>query len=283
VSRTISGPVFATALGDSGPRICFLHGLFGQGKNWTTIAKALADSARLLLVDLPDHGRSAWTETFSYSGMAGAVAELLRHEGSGESYAVVGHSMGGKVAMMLALEHPELVERLCVVDVSPVDYPGLRDFGRYVEGMRELDLDDLPDRATADRELVPYVESATIRSFLLQNLRRNLDGAGHEGNAQVGKPRWQWQMNLKLLGDHLPELGGWPLGSDAARQPIEPYEGPVIWVAGENSDYVRPEFAPAMRSLFPRTQLITIKGASHWVHADRPEVFLATLRRFAGL
>ncbi len=276
VSRTIDGPVFATELGESGPRIAFLHGLFGQGKNWTTIAKALADRARLLLVDLPDHGRSAWTETFSYAGMAATVADLLRREGSGEPYVVVGHSMGGKVAMMLALEHPELVERLCVVDVSPVAYPGLRDFGRYVEGMRTLDLDHLPDRATADRELEPYVQSATIRSFLLQNLRRNLEG-GADG------PRWQWQMNLRLLGDHLPELGGWPLASDAGQQAVDPYQGPVIWVAGENSDYVRTEFAPAMRSLFPRTQLVTIKGASHWVHADRPEVFLATLRRFASL
>jgi len=276
VSRTVQGPVFATELGEAGPRICFLHGLFGQGKNWTTIAKALADRARPLLVDLPDHGRSAWTGEFSYSGMAAGVADLLAREGSGEPYVVVGHSMGGKVAMMLALDHPELVDRLRVVDVSPVEYPGLRDFGRYVEGMRSLDLDHLPDRATADRELVPYVQSATIRSFLLQNLRRNLDGA-----TDGGAPRWQWQMNLQLLGDHLNELGGWPLAS-AARK-VDPYEGPVIWVAGENSNYVRPDFASTMRSLFPRTQLVTIKGASHWVHADRPEVFLATLRRFAGL
>ena len=282
MSRTIDGPVFATELGDAGPRICFLHGLFGQGKNWTTIAKALADRARLLLVDLPDHGRSAWTETFSYSGMAAGVGDLLGREGSGEPYVVVGHSMGGKVAMMLALQHPELVDRLCVVDVSPVEYPGLRDFGRFVEGMRTLDLDRLPDRATADRELEPYVESATIRSFLLQNLRRNLDGGARGGDTHGSAPQWQWQMNLQLLGDHLTELGGWPLASDADRR-IGPYEGPVIWVAGENSDYVRPEFASTMRSLFPRTQLVTIKGASHWVHADRPEVFLATLRRFAGL
>ena len=90
-------------------------------------------------------------------------------------------------------------------------------------------------------------------------------------------------MNLKLLGDHLPEIGGWPVATEPDRPPVDPYEGPVIWVAGENSDYVRPEYAPAMRALFPRTQLVTIKGASHWVHADRPEVFVATISRFAGL
>lgn len=270
MTRNLDGPVFATELGDAGPRICFLHGLFGQGKNWTTIAKALADSARVLLVDLPDHGRSAWTASFGYLQMAADVADLLRRAGGGAPYVLVGHSMGGKVAMMLALQHPELVDRLCVVDVSPVDYAGLHDFGRYVDGMRALDLDRLPDRASADHELKPYVESSTIRSFLLQNLRRHLSGDGSG---------WQWQMNLRLLGDNLAKIGAWPV----AAQPHGQYAGPVIWVAGEHSRYVRPDFAPVMRALFPRTQLVTIKGAGHWVHADRPDVFVATIRRFAGL
>jgi pimeloyl-ACP methyl ester carboxylesterase len=264
----VDGPVFATRLGTSGPRICFLHGLFGQGKNWTTVAKALADRSRVLLVDLPNHGRSAWTDDFSYSAMAADIAELLRRDGGSEPYVLVGHSMGGKVTMMLALEHPDLVDRLCVVDVAPVEYGGLRQFGTYVEGMRALDLDQLPDRAAADRALEPYVDDPTVRSFLLQNLRRS---TGNDG------PGWQWQMNLRLLGDHLMEIGGWP------EPVIEPYTGPVLWIAGEHSRYVRPEFAPAMRALFPRTQLLTIKGASHWVHSDRPEAFIATVRRFAGL
>ncbi len=278
MARTIEGPVFAIEPGPdgsstAGPRICFLHGLFGQGKNWTGIAKALVGQARPLLVDLPNHGRSAWSDSFSYSAMAAAVADLLRSRGQGEPYVLVGHSMGGKVAMMLALEHPDLVERLCVVDVSPVAYPAegagsLRQFGTYVEGMRALDLATLPDRASADRELTPYVEDPTIRGFLLQNLRRSTDGTG---------PGWQWQMNLRLLGDHLAEIGGWPEGE------VAPYPGPVLWLAGAESRYIRPEYADVMRALFPRTQLVTIKGAGHWVHADRPDVFLTALRRFAGL
>jgi pimeloyl-ACP methyl ester carboxylesterase len=261
------GGLHLSRLGRSGPQICFLHGLFGQGKNWTTIAKGLAHEARVLLLDLPDHGRSAWSADFSYSAMAATVADTLRRE-SAEPYVLVGHSMGGKVAMMLALEHPELVDRLAVVDVSPVAYGGLREFGRYVEGMRALDLATITDRSAADRGLAPYVESPTIRSFLLQNLRRT---------TRPGSAGWHWQMNLQLLGDHLAEIGGWP------ETVTEPYLGPVIWVAGERSDYVRPEDAPGMRALFPRTQLITVKGASHWVHSDRPEVFLATIGRFAGL
>ena len=113
-----------TQHGTSGPRVVFLHGLFGQGRNWTTVAKALSDSARVSLVDLPNHGRSAWTEEFSYPGMADLLADLLTADGGGEAYAVVGHSMGGKVAMALALRHRRLVDRLCVSDVSPVSPPG---------------------------------------------------------------------------------------------------------------------------------------------------------------
>lgn len=251
----------STTLGASGPRIAFLHGLFGQGKNWTSIAKALADDYRVTLVDLPNHGRSAWTEEVSYPGMARAVSDLLIAQADGDQVSVVGHSMGGKVAMALALLHPQLVRRLCVVDISPVSYGALSGFTPYVEGMRSVDLASLPDRATADRILQPYVKSATVQSFLLQNLRR--DGAG-----------WRWQMNLDLLGDHLGDLGSWP------ELVTPPYPGPTLWVAGADSDYVTDAYVPAMRALFPKVQLSRIKRAGHWVHSEQPEIFLAALRRF---
>ena len=106
-----------------------------------------------------------------------------------------------------------------------------------------------------------------IRGFLLQNLRRDHPPAGG----------WRWQMNLALLGDHLADMGGWP-DLDA-----EPYPGPVLWLAGAESRYVRPEYAPAMRALFPRVQLVTVKDAGHWLHSDQPEVFLAIMRRFLHL
>src|ERR671913_1202436 len=178
--------LFSTSLGTTGPRVVFLHGLFGQGRNWTTVAKALADQARVLLVDLPNHGRSAWTETFSYPDMAAQEARLLRRTGDGEAYAVVGHSMGGKVAMALALHHPELVARLAVVDVSPAATAEVSHFARYVDGMRSLDLATLTDRTQADGHLARYVSDPGIRSFLLQNLRREPEGDGG----------WRWQMNL---------------------------------------------------------------------------------------
>ena len=262
-----AGSLHHTVVGDLGPRVVFLHGMFGQGRNWSTVAKALSSSARVLLVDLPNHGRSPWTDRFSYPEMADQVADLLRKDGGGAAYAVVGHSMGGKVAMTLALRHPDLVARLAVVDVSPGATSEISHFARYVEGMRAIDLAALTDRLQAEAQLAPYVPDPDIRSFLLQNLRR-----GSPPSAG-----WRWQMNLSLLGDHLEEMGGWP---DLA---ATPYSGPALWLAGAESDYVRPEYAPVMRSLFPRVQLVTIKEAGHWLHTDQPAVFLNVLRRFLHL
>jgi pimeloyl-ACP methyl ester carboxylesterase len=258
--------LFSTTLGATGPRVVFLHGLFGQGKNWTTIAKSLSESARVTLVDLPNHGQSVWTDHFSYPAMARKVADLLQAQGEGDQYAVVGHSMGGKVAMTLALLHRELVKRLAVVDVSPVPSGQTGEFARFIRGMRAIDVETLADRRDADTQLTGHVNDPAIRSFLLQNLRR--DATSND---------WRWQMNLELLGDHLSEMGGWP-ELEAA-----PYEGPVLWVAGAESGYVRREYMTAMRALFPRVQLVTIKEAGHWVHSEQPEVFLAIMRRFLDL
>jgi pimeloyl-ACP methyl ester carboxylesterase len=259
--------LYTTQLGSTGPRVIFLHGLFGQGKNWATIGKALSDSARVTLVDLPNHGRSAWTDHFSYPEMAAQVAELLRAQGDGDQHAVVGHSMGGKVAMTLALLQPELVERLCVVDVSPVGNRQVTEFDTFVRGMRSIDLQTLTDRKEAHTRLAPYVSDHAIRSFLLQNLRRD----------DSDSPGWRWRMNLEMLGDHLTEMGDWP------DLQAEPYSGRVLWLAGATSRYIQPKYLPAMRALFPRVQLVTIKGAGHWVHSEQPQVFLAIMRRFLRL
>ena len=254
-----------TTYGEHGPRVVLLHGLFGQGRNFTGVARALADEARVTIVDLPDHGRSPWSTEFSYAAMADAVATFLTATAPDERWTVVGHSMGGKVAMLVALRHPALVERLCVVDVAPVPTSAVSSFGTYVDALRRVDLDTLTDRATADAVVAERVPDRTIRGFLLQNLRR--DGSGDQA-------RWRWQMNLALLGDRLPEVAGWP------EVMATPYAGPVLWLAGADSDYVQPDAAPVMRALFPRVRLIRVKHAGHWVHADQPAVFVATLRRF---
>ncbi len=148
--------LYSTQMGTGGPRIAFLHGLFGQGKNWTSIAKILAEQARVIMMDLPNHGQSGWTETVTYGEMAVAVADVLA-DADDDTLNVVGHSMGGKVAMAMALLQPGLVERLAVVDIAPVRYDRLTGFADYVTGMQSIDLGRLQTRAEADTQLQPYV------------------------------------------------------------------------------------------------------------------------------
>ena len=254
-----------TRLGDAGPVVAFCHGLFGQGKNWMQVAKDLSRDHRVLLVDMPNHGRSPWTETFDYLDLADRVAEALRDDPlrDGGPLALVGHSMGGKIAMVLALRHPDLVERLVVVDVSPTAYSSGREFVGYIETMRALDLSSVERRDQADEALREAVPDQTVRSFLLQNLRREGDG-------------WLWQVNLDLLGDQMDALVGWP----GAELGDASYDGPVLWVGGSLSDYVTDEYAPEMDRRFPRNRRVMVKDAGHWVHSQQPAVLTEVLRRF---
>ena len=262
-------------LGEAGPRVVFVHGLFGQGKNWTTIGKGLAGTHRVTLLDLPNHGHSPWTDRVDYLDMVELVATEL--EQFGEPVTLVGHSMGGKVAMQLALRRPELLRALVVVDIAPVEYPikgGRTDdadeeaspFAAYIDAMRAIDLDSLTTRDDADQALQTAVPSRMVRSFLLQSLVR--EGLGADGG-------WRWRLNLELLDRDLGELRGFPEPPPGAS-----FDGPVLWIAGANSTYVLPEDRPHMDALFPGTRLVRVKNAGHWVHSEQPEVFLETLQRF---
>jgi pimeloyl-ACP methyl ester carboxylesterase len=249
-------------VGETGPRIVFLHGLFGQGRNFSQIAKALTPDYRSTLVDLPDHGRSPWTEEVSYPGMADAVAATLGERYAGESMHVVGHSMGGKVAMLLALRHPELVDRLVVVDISPAESEGADEFVHLLDSLAALDLASLARRSDADEALREAIDDERVRGFLLQNLRASTDG-------------FSWQANLALLRRDLATIAGFPALEGS-------FDHPVLWIAGERSSYVQDEHADDMKRLFPRTTAVTIKGAGHWVHSEQPEAFVSALRVFLG-
>lgn len=259
--------------GDTGPRVVFVHGLFGQGRNWTTIARRLVeDGRRVTLLDLPNHGHSPWTDRMDYVDMAELVATQLAE--LGEPVTLVGHSMGGKVAMQLALRHPSLLRALVVVDVAPTAYPAtgtrtddpdeeVSPFADFIEAMQAVDLDALSTREEADAALRPAVPSDTVRAFLLQSLVR--DGASG----------WRWRLNLELLGRDLGALRGFP-----DPLPGAVYEGPTLWIAGAGSTYVLDEDRARMDELFPATRLVRVKNAGHWVHSEQPEVFLATVRQF---
>ena len=265
----------ARTIGDAGPPVVFVHGLFGQGKNWTTVAKGLADRHRVTLLDLPNHGHSPWTDRVDYLDMARLVADEL--EQLDEPATLVGHSMGGKVAMQLALRRPELLRALVVVDVAPTAYPesgGRTDdpdeeaspFAAYIAAMRALDLDQLKTREDAEAALRSVVPSRMVRSFLLQSLVR--EGLGTAGG-------WRWRLNLEALARDLGHLRGFPEPPPGAT-----FDGPVLWIAGANSTYVLPDDRARMDELFPATRLVKIKNAGHWVHSEQPEVFLEVLRRF---
>lgn len=253
--------IYATQIGDDGARVVFLHGLFGQGKNFTTIAKALVPQFQSLLVDLPNHGRSAWTDEVGYVDLADRVADFLRAEfAAAGPVHVVGHSMGGKVAMVLALRHPELVDRLVVADIAPRHSESAGQFEHLLGALQSLDLDRLTRRSDADEQLRPLVPDDAVRGFLLQNLR-----SGPEG--------FRWQANLDLLRDSLIPIAGFP-------QIDTTFDHPVLWLAGERSDYITDADRPEMRRLFPRLTTVVIKDAGHWLHADQPAAFISALRVF---
>ncbi len=265
-------PLHTLSVGTAGPRVAFLHGLFGQGRNWAQIAKGVSGAdgrdARCLLVDLPDHGRSPWTQQLSFVGYAEAVARTLRQCAPDEPWTVVGHSLGGKTAMVLALVHPALVEGLVVVDIAPKSYGDLHRFEDYIAAMRALPLDRIGSRAEAEEIFAQSVPDKAVRAFLLQNLRRH------------GRT-FEWQVNLAMVAADAAEGSG----SRIADFPSEvgalaAYSGPTLWLVGGESGYVQEEDSARMRELFPAVRKVTVKGAAHWVHTDAPEVTVAALRRF---
>ena len=246
-------------VGPGRPRFAFLHGLLGRGRNWTGIAQSLGEAGHAsVLFDLPNHGRSHWTEIFDYRAMAEEVtAEIGLRLGSAASMILVGHSMGGKVAMLAALGRPALAEALAVIDIAPGVSERVHSFDDLLDALRSVDLASVHSRTDADRMLAERIPDTSVRLFLLQNLRR--------------RPHWHWQPNLDLLAASLPQIAGWPDPGAVS------YPGPVRWITGERSPYVTPADEPVMSRLFPRTRRVVVPAAGHWVHSDDPDAVVAAL------
>lgn len=238
------------------PAILIVHGLFGSARNWGAIARRLAETRPVLTVDMRNHGESDWQDSHGYPDMAEDLARVIRAEG--EAVDVVGHSMGGKAAMVLALTQPELVRRLVVADIAPVAYG--HDQTRHIDAMRGLDLTGLTSRAEADRRLSASTPDAGLRAFLLQSLDLKSD-----------PPRWR--LNLDVLAAEMPRIVGWP--EVAGR-----FDGPTLFLTGATSSYVLPEHRPAIKALFPAARFAKIPGAGHWLHAEAPRAFEETVRVF---
>jgi pimeloyl-ACP methyl ester carboxylesterase len=244
----------------AGPPVAILHGLFGSGRNWATIARGLAARHRVIALDLRNHGGSPWADTMDYREMAADALATLAGLGAPRA-ALIGHSMGGKAAMIAASADPAAVERLVVVDIAPVVYQphhlGL------VRAMRALDLTGVTRRAEADRRLAPAVPDPAERGFLLQNLVFE----------EAMPPRWR--INLDAIERALPVLAGFLQPPSGVA-----YDGPALFVAGSGSDYVPPACEPEIRRLFPRARIVRIANAGHWVHSERPQAFLDSVAPF---
>lgn len=234
------------------------HGLFGSARNWGVIARRLSDSRPVIAVDMRNHGDSPRSTTHRYPDMARDLAEVI--EARGGAMDVLGHSMGGKAAMWLALTRPELVRRLVVADIAPVAYGHSQT--RYITAMRALALDGLSTRAAADAALSHAVPEPQVRAFLLQSLDLRADPPA-------------WKLNLDALEHEMPQITGWP---DTAG--LAPFAGPTLFLSGALSDYVRPEHRNAIGALFPAARHARIPGAGHWLHAEKPREFEAAVRVF---
>lgn len=248
----------ATEYGAGNP-VAILHGLFGSARNWAGIAQRLGAHHRVIAFDLRNHGVSPWADTMDYAAMAEDVRAAMAARGH-ERFALIGHSMGGKAAMVLALTNPDVVERLIVVDIAPARSPA--PFLHLVRAMRGLDLGAITRRRDADAALAGAIPDSSERSFLLQSLV--FDG---------GKPRWL--LNLAALEVALPAIAGFPSFPAATH-----YNGPTLFLAGGKSDLLPPSAEPQIRPLFPRAGIEWIADAGHWVHAEQPAAFLTLVEPF---
>ena len=248
--------LFYREIGEGRP-IIILHGLFGSSDNWLSIAKILSEDNKVYSVDQRNHGQSPHDSEFNYSAMANDLKEFLSNHQI-ENPIVIGHSMGGKVAMQFAVENPQMLEKVVIVDISPKSYPVHHD--TILEGLGSLDLSEIKSRGDADKQLSEYVPDVGTRQFLLKNLARTPQG-------------FEWKINFPVIRDNI-EIIGYGLDDAAV------FEKETLFINGRNSDYIKEEDSELIYRHFPKAKLKTIENAGHWVHAEQPEEFLRSVQEF---
>ncbi|MEX0316734.1 MAG: alpha/beta fold hydrolase [Ruegeria sp.] len=236
------------------PPLLIAHGLYGSARNWGVIAKRLSDERQVISVDMRNHGQSPWSDTHDYPALAADLAEVI--EAIGGQADVVGHSMGGKAAMTLALNHGMLVRKLVVADIAPVAYGHSQI--QYIQAMRAVDLAQVERRSDAEAQLATQGVEKALQSFFTQSL---------------DLPAKRWRLNLDSLAAEMPRIMGFPQGGTA-------WSGPSLFLSGAASDYVLPEHRDPIRALFPQARFAKVPGAGHWLHAEKPREFEAATRAF---
>lgn len=236
------------------PSLLIAHGLFGSARNWGVISKRLSDTRHVVAVDMRNHGDSPWFDTHSYADMAADLAQVITQRLGGRAD-VLGHSMGGKAAMVLALTQPTLVNRLIVADIAPVGYSHTQ--MPMIEAMLRVNPADTDSRSAATQQL--GVDDPGVAAFLLQSLDLK---------------EQRWKLNLDALAAQMAQIIGFP-DMDGKQ-----FDGAALFLTGGQSTYLTPDGHDAVKSLFPHAKFEQIAGAGHWLHAEKPREFEAACRDF---
>lgn len=243
----------------SGPPLVILHGLFGSARNWQSMAERLAEQYRVFACDLRNHGDSPWAPTMSFAEMADDLEALIEEKGLAPA-TVLGHSVGGKTAMLTALRHPEVVDALIVVDIAPVAYE--EPFLSFIAAMQAADVGAGKRRSDVDAALAAAVPDAATRLFLLQNLEERQAGG------------FAWRLNLEAIAANMPGLLDFPATEDLA------YDGRALFVSGAGSDYIGRIHHGAVWDRFPQAEFAVIEGAGHYPHVEQPDAFFERITLF---
>lgn len=242
-----------------GEPLFILHGLFGSGRNWSSISRQLANEYAVFTIDLRNHGTSGYADTMSYTDMAYDIVGLARQLDV-ENLNLIGHSMGGKTAMVASLLYPDLINKLVVIDIAPVNYPSNHD--ELISAMLALPVEKIENRNQADDYLATNIQDPILRQFLLQNLVKDGD-------------QYKWRINLEAIRDNHTLLRQFPHEVESLT-----YEKPTLFLSGSLSDYIKPEHDETISAYFPKHELVLVDEANHWVHADKPKAVIEELSRF---
>jgi esterase len=262
--------LFFRRLGTGKP-IVILHGLYGSSDNWYTIGRALADQYEVFIPDQRNHGNSPHLPDHDYNVLSEDLNNFFIQHSLNRAV-ILGHSMGGKTALAFGLKHPEKVEKMIVVDISPFGYdeksaPEVISHEQIMRSLMTIQPESLKGRQDADNKLHKHIRSEPVRQFLLKNLKRNSEGV------------FYWAMNLPVLQQHLADIYATIMPSQQTR-PRDIPDFPLMFIKGKNSGYLRKEEFDQIRHFFPHAELAEIAGAGHWVHAEQPEEFLKRIRNF---
>lgn len=244
----------------SGEPIIILHGMLGMLDNWQSFGRELSTNHLVYLIDLRNHGKSGHNQTISYTDMANDLRETMESQWMYDGAIVMGHSMGGKIAMQLALDHPSLVKMLIVVDIAPVQYQGGHE--KILEALQSINFVGINSRQEIFEQLADKIDDKSIVNFLTKNLSRSKDGS------------FAWKMNLEAIANGYSNLLAAPAYSET------PYVGPTLFIKGAKSNYLASEHESRIRTWFPNAVIKTIAGAGHWVHADQPMQLKKVLEDF---